>query len=318
MSITNGNGAHPKKVWATLITNTPYLPGLLVLEHSLREVGSVYPLVALYTDAFPPEGHAALDRRAIPKRRIEKLLPKVEKSYGDDPRFANTWSKLAVFECTEFDRVVLLDSDMLVKRNMDELMDIPLDLPCHAAEGEGQRVFAAAHACVCNPLRKPHYPPNWIPSNCAFHSQHHDADAAQREAAPNTLSFGMPNSGLVVVNPSTDILELIREKLKDESVGKYIFPDQELLGDVFKGRWVTLPYVYNALKPMRKEGVHSSIWRDSEVRNLHYILSPKPWDERPENADEVNTWWHESNKRRLIMEEREGVRDELEHNEHLN
>lgn len=52
-----------------------------------------------------------------------------------------------------------LDSDMLVMKNMDELMDIELD-PADT-DGEGQRVFAASHACVCNPLKKPHYPKDW-------------------------------------------------------------------------------------------------------------------------------------------------------------
>lgn len=55
--------------------------------------------------------------------------------------------------------MVQLDSDMLVLQNMDELMDLDLDSP--ALEGKGERVFAAGHACVCNPLKKPHYPKNW-------------------------------------------------------------------------------------------------------------------------------------------------------------
>jgi len=54
---------------------------------------------------------------------------------------------------------VQLDSDMLVMKNMDELMDIELDLA--DTDGEGKRVFAASHACVCNPLKKPHYPKDW-------------------------------------------------------------------------------------------------------------------------------------------------------------
>ena len=58
---------------------------------------------------------------------------------------------------------MLLDGDMIVRRNMDELMEVELD-PASAA-GKGERVFAASHACACNPLKKPHYPPTWsVPS----------------------------------------------------------------------------------------------------------------------------------------------------------
>ncbi len=55
--------------------------------------------------------------------------------------------------------MVLLDSDMLVLKNMDELMDLELD--AKELQGNGERVFAAAHACVCNPLKRGHYPHNW-------------------------------------------------------------------------------------------------------------------------------------------------------------
>ena len=146
-------------MWTTLITNTKYLSGLLTLDYSLKKAGSQYPLVALYTDTFPLEGHAALDLRGIPKQHIPYLLPSIHKDYSSDTRFYDCWSKLTPFSLTQYDRVVQLDSDMLVLRNMDELMEMELDPPSEA--GSGNSVFAASHACVCNPLNKPHYPKDW-------------------------------------------------------------------------------------------------------------------------------------------------------------
>jgi hypothetical protein len=149
-----------RSVWTTLITNTDYLPGLFTLDHSLKQSGSKYPLIALYTDAFPEEGHKALKSRGIPSKRVAYLLPSVEKDYSNDPRFYDCWSKLTPFSLVEYDRVVQLDSDMLVLQNMDELMEMELDAP--SVGGKGDRVFAASHACVCNPLKKPHYPKDWF------------------------------------------------------------------------------------------------------------------------------------------------------------
>jgi alpha-N-acetylglucosamine transferase len=146
-------------VWTTLITNTAYLTGLLTLDYSLKKHGSKYPLVALYTDTFPEEGHKALDERGIRKQHVKYLLPSVKKDFTNDPRFYDCWSKLTPFSLEEYDRVVQLDSDMLVLKNMDELMDLQLDAP--SMGGKGDRVFAASHACVCNPLKKPHYPKDW-------------------------------------------------------------------------------------------------------------------------------------------------------------
>lgn len=125
----------------------------------MKKHKSAYPLVALYTDTFPAEGHKALDERGIPKQHVKYLLPTVQKDFTNDPRFYDCWSKLTPFSLEEYDRVVQLDSDMLVLKNMDELMDLELDAPSEA--GQGKRVFAASHACVCNPLKKAHYPKNW-------------------------------------------------------------------------------------------------------------------------------------------------------------
>lgn len=146
-------------VWTTLLTNAAYLPGLLNLNHSLKRSKSAYPLIVLYTDGLPKEAHEALDRRAIRKRHVAYLLPAAGKDYSNDPRFYDCWTKLAPFGLTEYERVVQLDSDMLIMRNMDELMMIDLD-PSEM-EGKGDRVFAASHACVCNPLQKRHYPAKW-------------------------------------------------------------------------------------------------------------------------------------------------------------
>lgn len=147
-------------MWTTLITNTKYLSGLLTLNYSLKKYGSKYPLVALYTDTFPEDGHHALEIRNIAKKRVKYLLPSTAKEFSNDPRFYDCWSKLTPFSLVEYERVVQLDSDMLLLQNMDELMDLDLDPP-NCEEGSGRRVFAASHACVCNPLKKPHYPKNW-------------------------------------------------------------------------------------------------------------------------------------------------------------
>ena len=302
-------GTNPKRVWTTLITNTAYLSGLLTLDFSLKRVGSRYPLIALYTDSFPPEGLSALKDRGIPNHRVPYILPLVPKEYTNDPRFYDCWTKLTTFSLTQYDRVVLLDSDMLVRKNMDELMELRLDPP--ELQGNGDRVYAASHACACNPLKKPHYPKHWVPENCAFTTQHNAPDTAQHEGPPPTAGICCPNGGLVVCNPCTAIYDKIMDTLKNgDLTSSYDFPDQSLLGERFYGRWVGLPYIYNALKMMKWSGVHDAIWRDGEVKNVHYGLSPKPWEENPaEPRDGSNVWWHEINAERLEQERSKGIKD---------
>lgn len=74
-----------------------------------------------------------------------------------------------------------------------------------------------------------------------------------------------------------------------------MFPDQDLMAVVYKGRWKPLPYVYNALKTLRV--IHPNLWVDENVKCIHYILSDKPWLSRPKSGTpyyDVDKWWWEA------------------------
>ncbi|PYH85102.1 glycosyl transferase family protein [Aspergillus uvarum CBS 121591] len=322
----------PQKVWASLITNLHYLPGLLTLAHSLHQTNTAYPFLALYTTSLPEEGIAALRARGIPSRLVPTITPAGTCTHEHDPRFAEAWKKLIVFSLEDYARIVLLDSDMLVRQNMDELMELPLD-------GETQ-ILAASHACACNPLKKPHYPsdcspyPSYqfdrsnhpipipatltrnvgrTPQNCAYTAQRPFPDTAQTTGPDATAGVAMLNSGLLVVQPRQTDFVAVQTALRDTNrVKGYALADQELLSNVFRGRWRPLPYVYNALKPMRGvEGTHADLWRDGAVKNVHFIFAVKPWqmDREREEGDELVRWWWAVDDERRRGERARGVVD---------
>lgn len=124
----------------------------------------------------------------------------------------------------------------------------------------------------------------------------------------------MLNSGLLVVRPSRETYSHIEAALHEPArLAKYDFPDQELLSDVFHGRWVALPYVFNALKTLRWADVHGGIWRDGEVRIVHYIFAKKPWHDHcgSDDMDETHRWWWEANKQRKAFERQSGIVDDI-------
>lgn len=283
------------------MTNTDYLKGVLTLNYRLRCVKSKYPLLVLYTTTLSEAGLEILKKRNIQTLEVQRIAPSTSQEYLDDPRFLECWTKLVVFSLTDYARIVLLDSDMLPLHNMDELMDLELDSPSSSEYEHGTRVFAASHACTCNPLRKAHYPPNWTPANCSFTTQHDKPEIAQITGADLSTGLGKLNSGLLVVNPSQSLFDQILSKMEEPICTEYKFPDQDLLADLFKRRWVALPYIYNALKTMRDPSVHGKIWRDDRVKNVHYILSPKPWDELEGDGSwtggqETHKWWFDAYK----------------------
>lgn len=126
--------------------------------------------------------------------------------------------------------------------------------------------------------------------NCAYTPTHHpDALTAPLPASDNPRPHLLLNSGLVVLTPSGATMDRITALLSSDDpveqdlVASWMFPDQDLLAEVFKGKWEALPWCYNALKTMRYW--HGNFWRDDEVRNVHYICD-KPWKRRPERKAE--------------------------------
>ena len=114
------------------------------------------------------------------------------------------------------------------------------------------------------------------------------------------------------MNPSKAVYDLILTTLDRPQTADYAFADQSLLSDLFRGRWVALPYIYNALKTLRWKGVHDCIWRDDQVKNVHYILAPKPWNAKEvhNDADRVtHGWFWDMNDERLKSEKEAGIED---------
>ncbi|KAF9019451.1 nucleotide-diphospho-sugar transferase [Hymenopellis radicata] len=275
-----------KAAWVSLLSKRDYLAGLLVVDYGLRAARTKYPFVVMVTETLPEDARTILKKRGLKMVDIGSIRPGSGRESFDmtDARFSDTWSKIRVFELVEYDRVVLLDADMVVRRNMDELMDMDL----------GPNEIAAAHVCACNPRKRPHYPPDWIPENCPHTAVHTPQSSPPRWSPGKPRPYSELNSGLVVLNPSSDLASGIMNRLATCHVEKYYFPDQDLLSEHFKGAWKPLPWYYNALRTLKV--IHPRMWSDDEVRCVHYILADKPWMERvsPQGVspfDEMNRWW---------------------------
>jgi inositol 3-alpha-galactosyltransferase len=273
-----------KRVWVTLLTRGSYLPGVILLAHSLHASKSKYLLLILYTPSFPSSSLSTLAREAgltnASLLMIQPLSPpphnKPETLIAD--RFADTWTKLRVFELHRhgYEKLVFLDADMLVVRNMDELFDV--DLPA-------KNWVAANHACVCNLDNDSWAPKTWTRENCAYTGLRPNSLPTPVPVIGNNRDTGawsephrLLNSGMFVFTPFELQWERLLLFLKtDARVKQFLFPDQDFLAVFFLGKWKSVGWNYNALKTMRYW--HRHMWLDTDVKNLHYIVD-KPWTKR--------------------------------------
>jgi alpha-N-acetylglucosamine transferase len=267
------------RAWATLLTQPGYLVGVRALQASLRRVGSAYPLVVAVTAGVGPQDRAVLEADGCLLREVEPLRP--PRGLADryaNARFAEVWTKLGVWRMTEFQRLVVLDADMLVTQNMDELFDLALD----------DDQIAACHACRCNPNRIASYPPTWTPAGCAY-------TFASRTGPETDVEVPDPyfNGGILVLRPDLATFHaLVAELGSVQDLSRYVFAEQDFLNEHFRGRWVVLPYVYNALKTLPFQ--HPEVWDDAAVKNIHFIID-KPWESPLDPAsryhDLEQLWW---------------------------
>lgn len=288
MTIPTTNNAgqpyDPKKIWTTLLTNRAYFGGLLVLDHSLRKTNSKYQLKVMVTHAVAADKEymEAFEAAGVPTIVVDHIEP----APRDGKVNKGTWEKLAPWGFTEYERVVLLDSDQIILKNIDYMME--MDIP------DGW--IASTHACTCNPRKLPHYSKDWIPENCAFTAANQETGepaAIVEGKVPN--NHHLLNSGTVILRPSKAQYDALMDTMNTHpDVPNMIFFDQDLLAIVYRNKWKPLPYTYNALKPMR--ACHAGLWKDDDIRVLHYILN-KPWKSRTYGSDRVESlhklWWDE-------------------------
>ncbi len=267
------------KAWATLLTQLNYLVGVRTLRASLENSGSAYPLVVLVTDGIDAASRQQLIEDGCLLRDVEPLRPgsNLQDHYAN-ARFAEVWTKLAAWQLTEFERVVFLDADMLVTQNMDELFSLEL----------GAGSIAACHACRCNPNRIASYPANWAPENCFYTHCRGIAHTSEPGMVDNYL-----NAGFLVLTPDLAVFaDMVGQLAAVEDLARFPFAEQDFLNEYYRGRWLALPYIYNALKTLPFQ--HPSLWDGAAVKNIHYIID-KPWEQPLDPGDRyypVNRlWW---------------------------
>lgn len=293
------DGPAPKRAWVTLLTSPSYLPGVITLACSFSAHATAYPLVVLVTPSLPQSCLRALKLESTHNSLLKihpikpLVLPKYRKTTLIASRFEDTWTKLRAFELTAYETCVFVDADITIYKDMDEIFDVGLP---------SKNWIAASHTCVCNLDHDSWAPEEWRRENCAYTPLKHPAALEEATLVPLTAAppdtYALLNGGLFLYHPSDRLWEAMHHHfLTSPELSTFKFPDQDFLASFFRGRWRPLPWKYNALKTMKQW--HPNIWRDEEVKGLHYIVD-KPWGKRVASDGiggylgrdgETHTWW---------------------------
>ena len=125
--------------YVAVMANDRFYPGLCALTASLKRVGARFPLYVVIPQDAPEDlvrKIQGLDLQVVRAPMVE-LDPALQKK-NQAERWNITFFKLAIFNLTQFDKVVYLDLDMILLGNIDALFE----KPHMAAVAAGNCVYA--------------------------------------------------------------------------------------------------------------------------------------------------------------------------------
>ena len=118
-----------ENAYVTLLTTDNYIYYIIGLYESWLKTKSKYKFYCAITDNISKQTLQILDTIGMPYFYIdiEPLQPFIKRSQklGMVNKYQQASNKLALFGCTQFNKCVYLDSDMLVFHNIDDLFDKP-------------------------------------------------------------------------------------------------------------------------------------------------------------------------------------------------
>lgn len=117
-----------KYAYVTLLSTKDYLNAVLVLNKSLKNVKSQYPLLVMVVDTiFNTELKTIFQYHAINYEVVSPLQysQTVQEKYRDteSKTVLNTASKIQLFTLKNWDKLVYIDADALVLQNIDDLFN---------------------------------------------------------------------------------------------------------------------------------------------------------------------------------------------------
>jgi glycogenin glucosyltransferase len=113
------------KSYVTSLSTESYLPGVFALNEALRRVKSSHPLLVLLSPALATGVAESLQQAGMAVKTIPASVPVPADLQAVAGHWGHTFDKLHVFGLTEFEKLVYVDSDMIVLANIDELFDKP-------------------------------------------------------------------------------------------------------------------------------------------------------------------------------------------------
>lgn len=250
----------------------------------------------------------ALEREGCVMKAVNRYIPPLgshDASLYKLQLYQECWTKLRMWEMTEYKRLVYLDADMVVLHNIDHLF---------SSDKHG---FYAAPDCSYGRESQAERD-----GCCLFWQTTSDSDGNEEEnkegdqkgtksSQCHSNNDNPPhyfNAGLFVMTPNASIFHQFHSILRSPHLGPHVvqkYAEQDLLNYVYRSDIHWLHWGYNAQKGIKIH--HPQLWSKAcnnnsnkkdgytAIKVLHYT-DKKPWsdrwhDENKAHRDICDLWW---------------------------
>ena len=118
--------------YITLLTNDSYVYGVALLVESMERVGTKYPLHVLITDTVSAASIEILNQLGVTYELLDKIetpedimAHNVKYNAAVAGTWRYCWTKFKIFDQTQFDKIIFLDADIMILKNIDHLFEKP-------------------------------------------------------------------------------------------------------------------------------------------------------------------------------------------------
>ena len=231
-----------------------YVMGALALGSSLARSGSKHKRVLLHTDNVPAEALRLLGQ-IWELQQVSYIISAGDLHVSSDKaKFREVFTKLHAFnpEVLPFDKVVFLDLDMIVLRNIDELFE----------------------------LRTP------AAMSTAKHSSFDDSECLHGQRLSVKMCY--INAGTMVLSPSRELFELLLADVLQPDPQWHVqawSPEQKYLSNVMCGEWSHVSQLYNFEVQLHSGVPLTQVWQKTHVPDIavaHFSGAEKVWDTEPD------------------------------------
>lgn len=233
-----------KYAYVTVLYKTNvYFAGAIVLGHSLKKTNTKYDRIIMTTNDVSLECINILKQIFTYIIPIDYISAHENIFQKTDSKFLEVFTKFQALSLTQYSKIILLDTDMIITKNIDHLFSLK-----------------PPAACLKN-------------YNIKYGAKIDKKFICKYGRLINTI-----NAGLMLLKPDSSELAAIKNDiLNSNQLHKFKYPEQDYISLRYCAEWHSITFNYNYQFGLTRR-VSKLKYNADKIYVIHYSSSHKPWN----------------------------------------